>query len=317
MDLMGYGHLWNRREWKTLQKVQLSRSKPPQVLWSGLSLCAGLWWRVHCHICWIVMKSTLSHLLDYDEEYIVTFVGLWWRVHCHICWIVMKSTLSHLLDCDEEYIVTFVGLWWREHCRICWIVMKSTLSHLLDCDEESIVAFVGLWWRVHCHICWIVMKSTLSHLLDCDEEYIVAFPNGYGRTILTVPWIELGGSVTITCAKTGYSANSEDWLLRRPRLTQGCSAKWRRRRWSIRSNIWICKYLHRCIQITLVFIVVLRVYMNSYEMACFSMSLRTNAARESHREGIEIYWHLLVPGCLRLDGQSASRICLRLQVYIP
>lgn len=29
------------------------------------------------------------------------------------------------------------------------------------------------------------------------------------RSILTIPWIELGGSVTITCAKTGYSANVE------------------------------------------------------------------------------------------------------------
>jgi hypothetical protein len=38
-------------------------------------------------------------------------------------------------------------------------------------------------------------------VLDYDEEYIVTFPNGYGRSILIVPWIELGGSVTIACAK--------------------------------------------------------------------------------------------------------------------
>lgn len=29
------------------------------------------------------------------------------------------------------------------------------------------------------------------------------------RSILTVPWIELGGTVTVTCAKSGYSANIE------------------------------------------------------------------------------------------------------------
>jgi hypothetical protein len=29
------------------------------------------------------------------------------------------------------------------------------------------------------------------------------------RSILTVPWIELGGTVTITCAKTGYNATIE------------------------------------------------------------------------------------------------------------
>lgn len=44
-------------------------------------------------------------------------------------------------------------------------------------------------------------------VLDYGEEYTVTFPNGYGRSILTVPWIELGGTVTITCQKTGYSAN--------------------------------------------------------------------------------------------------------------
>ncbi|XP_059476754.1 oxysterol-binding protein-related protein 9 isoform X2 [Neocloeon triangulifer] len=46
-------------------------------------------------------------------------------------------------------------------------------------------------------------------VLDYDEEYIVTFPNGYGRSILTVPWIELGGTVTVTCNKTGYNANIE------------------------------------------------------------------------------------------------------------
>lgn len=46
-------------------------------------------------------------------------------------------------------------------------------------------------------------------VLDYDEEYVVTFPNGYGRSILTVPWIELGGTVSITCQKTGYYANIE------------------------------------------------------------------------------------------------------------
>ncbi|XP_077515349.1 oxysterol-binding protein-related protein 9-like isoform X2 [Amblyomma americanum] len=39
-----------------------------------------------------------------------------------------------------------------------------------------------------------------------DEEYVVSFPSGYGRSIFTVPWIELGGTVEITCQKTGYNA---------------------------------------------------------------------------------------------------------------
>ncbi|PNF20427.1 Oxysterol-binding protein-related protein 9 [Cryptotermes secundus] len=63
--------------------------------------------------------------------------------------------------------------------------------------------FLGLSIGVH-----NIGQGCIS-VLDYDEEYIVTFPNGYGRSILTVPWIELGGSVTITCAKTGYSANVE------------------------------------------------------------------------------------------------------------
>ncbi|KAG8235009.1 hypothetical protein J437_LFUL015425 [Ladona fulva] len=46
-------------------------------------------------------------------------------------------------------------------------------------------------------------------VLDYGEEYILTFPNGYGRSILRVPWIELGGTVTITCARTGYYATIE------------------------------------------------------------------------------------------------------------
>ncbi|XP_046387861.1 oxysterol-binding protein-related protein 9 isoform X1 [Ischnura elegans] len=46
-------------------------------------------------------------------------------------------------------------------------------------------------------------------VLDYGEEYILTFPNGYGRSILRVPWIELGGTVNITCARTGYYATIE------------------------------------------------------------------------------------------------------------
>ena len=46
------------------------------------------------------------------------------------------------------------------------------------------------------------MTSFVHYLLKCD--YVL-----YCRSILTVPWIELGGSVAITCAKTGYNAQIE------------------------------------------------------------------------------------------------------------
>ena len=46
-------------------------------------------------------------------------------------------------------------------------------------------------------------------LLDHGEEYVFNFPTAYGRSILTVPWMEIGGNVTISCAKTGCIANIE------------------------------------------------------------------------------------------------------------
>lgn len=47
------------------------------------------------------------------------------------------------------------------------------------------------------------------NIIDHNEEYVLTFPNGYGRSILTVPWIELGGTTSIVCAKTGYQATVE------------------------------------------------------------------------------------------------------------
>jgi hypothetical protein len=54
----------------------------------------------------------------------------------------------------------------------------------------------------------MVGKAVLN-LLDHDEEYILTFPSAYGRSILTVPWFEMGGEVTIQCAKSGYNATLE------------------------------------------------------------------------------------------------------------
>ncbi|KAM7384489.1 hypothetical protein PAMA_011712 [Pampus argenteus] len=43
-------------------------------------------------------------------------------------------------------------------------------------------------------------------LLEHDEEYVFTLPCAYARSILTVPWVELGGKVSINCAKSGYTA---------------------------------------------------------------------------------------------------------------
>ncbi|KAK3101850.1 hypothetical protein FSP39_006794 [Pinctada imbricata] len=45
------------------------------------------------------------------------------------------------------------------------------------------------------------------NLLQHDEEYVFGLPSAYARSILTVPWAEMGDKISITCAKTNYSAN--------------------------------------------------------------------------------------------------------------
>nr|XP_057902340.1 oxysterol-binding protein-related protein 10 isoform X2 [Doryrhamphus excisus] len=51
----------------------------------------------------------------------------------------------------------------------------------------------------------MVGEGVLS-LLEHEEEYVFSLPSAYARSILTVPWVELGGKVSINCAKSGYSA---------------------------------------------------------------------------------------------------------------
>uniref|UniRef100_A0A3P8WBA6 Uncharacterized protein n=2 Tax=Cynoglossus semilaevis TaxID=244447 RepID=A0A3P8WBA6_CYNSE len=59
------------------------------------------------------------------------------------------------------------------------------------------------------HITCLLLSPPLGvlHLLEHDEEYVFTLPCAYARSILTVPWVELGGKVSISCIKSGYSAS--------------------------------------------------------------------------------------------------------------
>ena len=52
----------------------------------------------------------------------------------------------------------------------------------------------------------LLSSSGVLRLLEHGEDYVFTLPSAYARSILTIPWVELGGKVSITCAKTGYSA---------------------------------------------------------------------------------------------------------------
>lgn len=55
----------------------------------------------------------------------------------------------------------------------------------------------------------MVMEGQLYSFMDLDWIIKIRTKFYYYRSILTVPWIELGGTVTIECAATGYKANIE------------------------------------------------------------------------------------------------------------
>lgn len=60
--------------------------------------------------------------------------------------------------------------------------------------------------RPHSRLSSRLLCSGVLCLLEHDEEYVFTLPSAYARSILTVPWVELGGKVSIGCAKSGYSA---------------------------------------------------------------------------------------------------------------
>lgn len=53
----------------------------------------------------------------------------------------------------------------------------------------------------------VMVGKVRLRLEQYDEDYVFSLPSAYARSILTVPWVELGDKVSLTCDKTGYSAN--------------------------------------------------------------------------------------------------------------
>ncbi|KAL0278215.1 UNVERIFIED_CONTAM: hypothetical protein PYX00_000097 [Menopon gallinae] len=105
--------------------------------------------------------------------------------------------------CNQNQL-TFVAEQVSHHPPISAFYAECVLKRI--CFQGFVYTkskFLGLSVGVH-----NIGHGTI-YLIDTGEEYVVTFPSGYGRSILTTPWIELGGSVTVTCKKTGYFANIE------------------------------------------------------------------------------------------------------------
>ncbi|XP_039973268.1 oxysterol-binding protein-related protein 10-like [Xiphias gladius] len=78
-----------------------------------------------------------------------------------------------------------------------------------ECKEKRMCVNTHVWTKskfMGMSVGVSMVGEGVLYLLEHDEEYVFTLPCAYARSILTVPWVELGGKVTIDCAKSGYSA---------------------------------------------------------------------------------------------------------------
>uniref|UniRef100_A0A4W4HQ25 Oxysterol-binding protein n=1 Tax=Electrophorus electricus TaxID=8005 RepID=A0A4W4HQ25_ELEEL len=78
-----------------------------------------------------------------------------------------------------------------------------------ECKERRMCVNAHVWTKskfMGMSVGVSMVGEGVLHLLEHDEQYVFTLPCAYARSILTVPWVELGGKVSICCAKSGYSA---------------------------------------------------------------------------------------------------------------
>lgn len=79
-----------------------------------------------------------------------------------------------------------------------------------ECAERKMCVNAHVWTKskfLGMSIGVTMAGEGILSLLEHGEEYTFSLPCAYARSILTVPWVELGGKVSVNCAKTGYSAS--------------------------------------------------------------------------------------------------------------
>ncbi|XP_029104343.1 oxysterol-binding protein-related protein 10-like isoform X2 [Scleropages formosus] len=79
-----------------------------------------------------------------------------------------------------------------------------------ECRERGMCVNAHVWTKskfMGMSIGVSMVGEGMLCLMEHGEEYVFTLPNAYARSILTVPWVELAGKVSISCAKSSYSAS--------------------------------------------------------------------------------------------------------------
>ncbi|XP_076827764.1 oxysterol-binding protein-related protein 10 isoform X2 [Brachyhypopomus gauderio] len=104
-------------------------------------------------------------------------------------------------DPDDRYRLRFVAEQLSHHPPVS--------AFYCECRERRMCVNTHVWTKskfLGMSVGVTMVGEGVLHLLEHDERYVFTLPCAYARSILTVPWVELGGKVSICCAKSGYSA---------------------------------------------------------------------------------------------------------------
>lgn len=80
----------------------------------------------------------------------------------------------------------------------------------VECPEKKMYLNAHVWTKskfMGMSIGVSLIGDVVLYLLEHDEEYTFQLPSAFARSILTVPWVELGGKITISSPKTGYTSH--------------------------------------------------------------------------------------------------------------
>ncbi|KAG7235495.1 hypothetical protein INR49_002631 [Caranx melampygus] len=133
------------------------------------------------------------------------------------CSVPITATSNPPTRTSQQRGVTEEGKGTRHSDCYCVRFVAEQVSHhppvsgfYCECKEKRMCVNTHVWTKskfMGMSVGVSMVGEGVLYLLEHDEEYVFTLPCAYARSILTVPWVELGGKVTINCAKSGYSAS--------------------------------------------------------------------------------------------------------------
>uniref|UniRef100_G1KJF7 Oxysterol-binding protein n=1 Tax=Anolis carolinensis TaxID=28377 RepID=G1KJF7_ANOCA len=144
-----------------------------------------------------------------------TFHCSWKMAKSHVPSDTNSNSSSHSL-CEQGTLSEDSQDQAESDCYTVRFVAEQVSHHppvsgfYAECVERKMCVNAHVWTKskfLGMSIGVTMVGEGILSLLEHGEEYTFSLPCAYARSILTVPWVELGGKVSVNCAKTGYSAS--------------------------------------------------------------------------------------------------------------